>query len=157
MKYFSRIILVVVLVTIFFISFVSAADDPPRSGEDARGLSGIEAGLTETAKPVFGNVTVGGIDTDTQFFESTVGRLIGYALSIIGIVLIGFLTYGGFVWLNARGRSEEVDRAKDILQNSIIGIGLVLVAFAVVYMASFLLSQATLLDNPYRAGQFGGS
>lgn len=60
-----------------------------------------------------------------------VGRVVGIMLSVIGVLLLLLLIYGGFVWMNARGAEAEVENAKKIIQNAIIGLVVVLLAYAI--------------------------
>lgn len=45
----------------------------------------------------------------------------GFA-SVLGIFFILLVIYGGYIWMNARGNSSEVDRAKHIIRDAIIGL-----------------------------------
>lgn len=57
--------------------------------------------------------------------------LINTALTLLGTVCVILLIYGGFLWTWARGNQEEVQRAKEILQGTIIGLIIVLAALGI--------------------------
>lgn len=59
------------------------------------------------------------------------GTIINTFLSILGIVFLVLAIYGGFIWMKARGNEKEVERAKNILTDSIIGIIIVFAAYAI--------------------------
>ncbi len=59
-------------------------------------------------------------------------NLINVALTLLGTLCVVLLIYGGFIWLWARGNQEEVQRAKDIIQGTIIGLIIVLASYGIV-------------------------
>ncbi|MBI4407324.1 MAG: hypothetical protein HY565_02375 [Candidatus Kerfeldbacteria bacterium] len=58
-------------------------------------------------------------------------NLINAALSLLAAVCVGLLLYAGFLWVWARGNQEEVTKAKDIIQGTIIGLVIVLAALGI--------------------------
>lgn len=60
-----------------------------------------------------------------------VGRLIQAVLSLLGIIVLVFLIYGGYLWLMSGGNEQTLRKAKDILINAAIGLIIVLAAFAI--------------------------
>jgi cysteine-rich repeat protein len=69
-----------------------------------------------------------------------VGNIIRYALGFIGIVLVCFVVYGGFLWMTAEGNPEKVDKAKQVLINAAIGLVIILLSWSI---ATFVLSALT--------------
>jgi cysteine-rich repeat protein len=67
-----------------------------------------------------------------------IGNIINYALGFIGIILVCFMVYGGFVWMTAAGNAERVDQAKKILINAVIGLVIVLMSWSI---ASFVINS----------------
>lgn len=47
-------------------------------------------------------------------------------------ITVGFLIYGGFVYLTSAGRSAKIERGREMIINSVIGLGISLVAIVVV-------------------------
>lgn len=80
------------------------------------------------------NDTTGDIDTislgATQPTVVALG-LINSALSLLAAVCVGLLLYAGFLWVWARGNQEEVKKAKDIIQGTVIGLIIVLAALGI--------------------------
>lgn len=69
-----------------------------------------------------------GLDLNT-----TLGNAVLWIISLIGIVFILFTIYAGYLWMTAQGNEQKADRAKEILQQSIIGIIVVFGAYAIAY------------------------
>ncbi|MFH1187262.1 MAG: hypothetical protein V1688_00180 [bacterium] len=59
-------------------------------------------------------------------------------LSFLGVVFLGLIIYGGFVWMDARGNSEEVEKAKSIIINASIGLCIILASYAI---SSYIISR----------------
>jgi len=53
------------------------------------------------------------------------------ALSLLGIVAVVIILIGGFKWMTAGGNQDEVDKAKKLITNGIIGLAIILAAFAI--------------------------
>ncbi|MBI4779654.1 hypothetical protein HY797_04375 [Candidatus Falkowbacteria bacterium] len=71
-------------------------------------------------------------------FDSLAGAVLTSALSLMGVVFLILAIYAGYNWMTARGNEEMVTKAKSTLINSIIGLVIVLSAYAITY---FVLSQ----------------
>ena len=61
----------------------------------------------------------------------TASLVISVALSLIGIVFLILMIYGGFIWMNSRGNDQEIQKAITIIRNSIIGLLIVVAAYAI--------------------------
>lgn len=72
----------------------------------------------------------------------TIGRLIGIAFSLVGVIFFLLLLYGGFLWMTARGNEENVKKARDLLTAAIIGLIIVVAGYTI---SSFVIGA--LLDN----------
>ncbi|MBU4315146.1 IPT/TIG domain-containing protein [Patescibacteria group bacterium] len=66
-----------------------------------------------------------------------IARLIRTFLTVLGIIAVVIVLYGGFVWMTAGGDPDKVKKAKDILINGGIGLGIFLLSWAI---TSFVLS-----------------
>jgi hypothetical protein len=62
---------------------------------------------------------------------STIGTIVGVGLSFIGVLFLVLLIYGGFTWMMARGNQQDVTKAIDLIQAAIIGLIIVLSAYAI--------------------------
>ena len=61
-----------------------------------------------------------------------VGRVITFLLGFVGIIAFGMLIYGAATMVINYGDEEMVENAKKIIKNAIIGIIIVISAFALV-------------------------
>ncbi len=66
------------------------------------------------------------------------GRVINVALSLLGLIFLGHALYAGFKWMTARGDEKAVTEAKDTIKNSVIGLIIVIGAFA---LTTFVMGQ----------------
>ncbi len=67
-----------------------------------------------------------------------VGKIISAALGFLGIVLLGYLLYAGFLWMTSGGESEKADQAKTMIKNAIIGLVIIVSSYAI---SSFVLNK----------------
>lgn len=74
--------------------------------------------------------------------EPIIGGLINTFLSLMGIVFLILTIYGGWKWMMAQGREEEVKKAKDVIKSSIIGLGVIFLAYAITYFIVFYFENA---------------
>lgn len=68
--------------------------------------------------------------------STMIGTLVKAILSLLGVVAILIVLYGGFKWMTAAGDETKVDGAKKLIISGIIGIVIVVAAYAI---ASFVL------------------
>ncbi|MDO8584465.1 MAG: pilin [bacterium] len=86
-----------------------------------------------------------------------IGRIIYVILGTLGIVLLGYLMYAGFLWTTAGGDQKNVDKAKAIIKNAIIGMVIVASAFAITAWIFKLLQQVddgSIVGNGITKGGF---
>ena len=67
-------------------------------------------------------------DTD---LTTVIGNMIRIFLSILGIVFLVMVIYAGFLWMTAGGSSDNIDKAKSLLINGVIGLVIILAAYAI--------------------------
>ena len=73
-----------------------------------------------------------------------IGNTISVVLGLVGIALVILLIYGGVVWMTAMGDKERVITAKKVLTNAIIGLVVVVAAYAIAsYVVGALAAAAT--------------
>ncbi|PIR76536.1 MAG: hypothetical protein COU32_01580 [Candidatus Magasanikbacteria bacterium CG10_big_fil_rev_8_21_14_0_10_42_10] len=63
--------------------------------------------------------------------STVVGTVINAALTLVGLIFLILMVYAGYLWMTARGESEPVDKAKKIIAGSLIGLVVVLSAYAI--------------------------
>jgi len=76
-------------------------------------------------------VTTGGYQVTP--LESVISTVITAFLGLLGVIFLVLIVYGGYIWLIARGDEAKVEKAKNTIINSIIGLIIVLAAYAISY------------------------
>lgn len=104
-----------------------------QNNKDANYDFAKDAGLNKTSEAA-------GYDTNGKTVNSYISQIITIVLSMIGVVFLGFTIYAGITWMTAQGNEEKVSRAKEMITESIIGIIIVLAAYAISY---FVLKATT--------------
>ncbi len=51
---------------------------------------------------------------------------------IVAYLSVGFIIYGGFVYLTSAGRSDKITRGREMIQNAVVGLVISLLAIALV-------------------------
>ena len=51
--------------------------------------------------------------------------------AILGILFLGLALYGGYLWMTARGDEAQVKKAKSVLEESTIGLIIIVLAYAI--------------------------
>jgi len=67
-----------------------------------------------------------------------IGRIIQYALGVVGSVALVMFVYGGFVWMLSSGNSEQVQKGKNIFIWSTVGM---IVIFSGYLLVRFILTS----------------
>lgn len=74
----------------------------------------------------------------TASLGTIVARIIRIFFGILGMIAISLCIYAGFKWMTAQGDAKQVDEAKEILKNGIIGL---LIIFASFGISEFVMSK----------------
>jgi hypothetical protein len=72
---------------------------------------------------------------------SGIGLLIGILLSLLGVIFLGLTIYGGIMWMTAEGKEERIEKAKGIITSCLIGLVIVLAAYAISVFVITALSK----------------
>jgi cytochrome bd-type quinol oxidase subunit 2 len=80
-----------------------------------------------------------------QFSVSRIaGMAVNVFLSLLGIIFIALMLYGGYLWMTGRGNEEKITRAKDLIQAAIIGLIIVVAAYAISFFVFNRIVSQTL-------------
>ncbi|MBI2985015.1 MAG: hypothetical protein HYY50_05335 [Candidatus Kerfeldbacteria bacterium] len=94
----------------------------------------------------------------TTFSIESVGELIGlgeadlrevvinvirFVLGFMTLVAVVFIIYGGFVWLTAGGNEDRIEKAKKIISAAVIGLIVILLAWAIVIFVARTTADVT--------------
>ncbi|HPL92869.1 MAG TPA: pilin [bacterium] len=84
-----------------------------------------------------------------QGLVTIVGNILKIIFSVLGVVLLGFVLYGGFLWMTSGGNTDGVKKGKQMITNAVIGIVIVVSAYAI---SSFVMKQLESLNTTSTTG-----
>ena len=70
-------------------------------------------------------------------------RIIRIIYSILGIIFMFVVLYGGFTWMFAGGIADKTQKARSILINGIIGLIIIIAAYAITSFVVQMLAKTT--------------
>lgn len=123
MKKILKIVSFLFIFTFFLFSFSSNVLAEKKSFFDES--TGLDATAQKTGH------------TEQAFFSSAdsleggIGNIVFALLSLVGIIFLILLIYGGVFWMIARGNESQVEKAKNIITNSLVGLIIILLAYAI--------------------------
>ena len=71
-----------------------------------------------------------GLIDKSQAPQVIVGQVVGVILSFVGVIFLLLTIYAGLRWMLAQGNEAEIEKAKGTLISSVIGLIIVLAAYA---------------------------
>jgi uncharacterized membrane protein len=86
---------------------------------------GKEANLGETKIPVL------------------VGNIIEVVFGLMGILLVGLILAGGFMWMTSGGNPEKIKKAQGMLKNALIGLIIIVLAYSISVFVLEKLQEVT--------------
>ena len=126
-------ILVILILILIFPYFVFGADDKVKIPTMKEGLEQLGG--------------ASGYET-SGISQTTVSEIAGIAvktfLSILGIIFIALMLYGGFLWMTAGGKEEQLTKAKELIQAAVIGLIIIVAAYAISFFIFNWLTPRTL-------------
>lgn len=84
-------------------------------------------------------------EKNIEFYMS---QIITIILSVLGVVFLILIIYGGLIWMTAAGNEEKAKKAKELITEAMIGLIIVLAAYAISYFIIGRLIGASLNNNP---------
>ncbi len=97
-------------------------------------LFGMQAASTQGLKNAGQNLNAigqkAGANTNTNL-PTIIGGIINAALTLVGLIFLILMVYAGYLWMTARGEADQIDKAKQIIIAAVIGIVIVVSAYAI--------------------------
>lgn len=131
-----RKVIIFLFVIVFSLSIFNSV--LAKSFQETSGLmdTGKKTGHVYSAE----NGSIGALSVfQTNDLTAIIGFIIKMLLSFIGVVFLLLMIYGGYIWMLARGNDQEVEKAKNIIKNAIIGLAVVLSAYAITLLVGSVL------------------
>lgn len=88
-------------------------------------FAAISSGLEETGKQA-GYATEG-----ARSLPEIIGSIIGAFAGLLGTIFMVLMVYGGWLWFTSQGDPKQVQKAKDVIINSLIGLAIILAAYSI--------------------------
>lgn len=76
----------------------------------------------------------------SQDIKVTIQNIIRIILGFLGIITIVIILYGGFIWMSSFGEEDKIDRAKKLISAGVVGLVVVLAAYAI---SNFVVTSIT--------------
>ena len=134
MKFFIISLLFLLIIPVFV--FAANLEDAFMGGEAPLGTVGDESGYKGA-----------GTDSANVSVESIISTIIQIALSFLGVIFLILMIYGGSIWMTAQGNEQDVEKAKNLITAAIIGLIIVLSAYAISYLVINKLGGAALKSS----------
>lgn len=115
----------------------------------------IGLGLMYNLSPVFGlsfensneylNVTRNqiGYQESQGNVAVVIARVINTALSLVGVVFILLILWGGFSYMTSNAEETKIKKAKDVIIKAIIGLIIIMTAYSITYFVATTIESAT--------------
>lgn len=86
----------------------------------------------DTAHGVVGDdlMSTGEGSTAAESIAISAGTILGAFLAFLGIIFLALLVYGGLIWMTAAGNDARVAKARNLIVAAVIGLIIVLAAYA---------------------------
>ena len=133
---FKLIATLILFLSLFLTTPAYAQTSDPRPSP---GAGAIFDGLSTAA------TTAGIVETRSE--ASIIAGLIQAIIGLTGVAFVILLVYAGILYLTADGEDEKVMKAKKLISTAIIGIIIIISAYAI---SSFVIKQLTrAIGSPY--------
>lgn len=99
-----------------------------------------------TQDGAMGDVAAGAGYNSQVTIESLVSTIVQTVLSILGVLFLILLIYGGILWMTDQGNTTQVDKAKKLITAAIVGLIIVLLSYTISIFVFGRLSATTLTN-----------
>lgn len=113
-------------------------------------FGGITQGIGQTASEAGYDVQEG--DPESTL-GATINRVVNLAIGMLGVVATLFIIYAGYLWMTAGGDTNQIEHAKHILKQVVVGFIVLSLAYALVTFVFSLISRAGGSDQAPQADQ----
>lgn len=122
------------LIIVVLVAILSLAVLPQIASAATSGRGNLNLGMDKVRKY---------INLGTQDLRITVANIINVAMGLLGIVAVCIILLGGFKWMTAGGSEDKVKEAKKLIVAGVVGLAIILCAFAIANFVVGSLMSAT--------------
>lgn len=133
----------IIILTVLFVPALALTTAPMTPSANAEinlwGDTNYDPEIGKTAFEDFG-------DRDPRVIA---GNVIKILLALLGVIAVVLILYGGFIWMTAMGAEDKTKKAKDLIGAGIIGLLVILAAYAITVfvLRSFLDATGATYDQ----------
>ena len=91
----------------------------------------------------FGVNDLSSISLGTRDLKETIAQILNVLLGFLGVIAVVIILLGGFKWMTAGGEEEKVGEAKKLISAGIVGLIVILSAYAIARFVIIQLTTAT--------------
>lgn len=118
-------VIIAALLLLVVLPSVAFADTAILNSLETAGTAGFGAGATSRTLP------------------EIIGNVIKVFLSIVGVIFLVLMVYAGYLWMTAQGEEAKVEKSKDTIKAAVIGLIIVVAAYAITnFVVSGLIEAA---------------
>lgn len=104
-------------------------------------LQSVNGGtFIDSARDKLGSAGQAANAPSAQSEKEGLGTLIGSAirvvLQLVGVIFLVMMVYAGFLWMTSRGQEDKIEKARDIMTATVIGIFIVITAYAITVLVT---------------------
>ena len=115
-KYLKQILILLILIFILVLPYLVFASNPAQDLLEKVGSTGKYAPYQPASPTTFSYI---------------LGTVVSAFLGLLGVIFMVLIIYAGYNWMTAEGEEEKVKKAKDTIRQSIIGLVLIVAAYAI--------------------------
>jgi len=93
--------------------------------------------VTQVGKQATGGQT-------TVSLTTIIGNIIKVVVSLLGLIAVVLIIIGGFQWMTSGGEEEKITKAKQLMINGIIGLVIIVLAYAI---ATFIIDKLVTVST----------
>jgi len=134
-----KVVLSIVAAMMFSLALTPALYTQTTSSNDIVDVTGDTFGLKQFNK----DPGQGGLALGKKGLQETIAQLINVALSLLGVIAVVIVLIGGFKWMTAGGNDDKVAEGRKYIVSGVIGLAIILSAWAVTTFVFKALQNAT--------------
>ena len=135
LKNMKKLLLLIIFLIILFAIFFISQDIQASKFHEGLVQTGVLTDLARTSQ------------SSPAIFAANIVKTL---LTLVGIVFVVLIIYGGFTYMTAAGADEKVKKAKSILKNSVIGIIIITMGYTITFFISSTLESPGQTTPSYR-------
>ncbi len=82
-------------------------------------------------------------------------NIIRWLLGFVTLIAVAYLVYGGYLWMTAAGNEQRVEKAKQVILQAVIGLVIIILAWAIVLFVARTVAETTNTNNTNGGGGGG--